>query len=753
MNKISKKILAIVTMAAFVVTMMPFAAFAADRSSVQVEKKDYTVSIPAGQGQVAKATVTVDVAKVDEGHNVYVWLTDEDGDYYRYATVEAPAGAGYTVNPGENAFTGSAMLGTPSEGSFDIIFNIDEAGTYTVNAGVALDASAANVGELTTIPAKADYNTITVKAANTYVDEINITAPKVSNETANGGTIDYTGTPNGIMKTDVTAEVVSKYVSDNSTASSNGKVLTVEAPSGIEVLNADGEVTNEITVDGNNANFSLRAASGLGDGPYVVTLTADDVSYRLSVVVGEADNKAASIAVVDTGKTVTVRETSSGAKTLDDVAQFTVKNADGDILTPADAPSGFTAFGNSGKVDYIAVLDQPEEVELGAADFKVVASTKNTDNFALRAVDMSKLVPGEYTVRVSLDNGNVADVTFTVANFGKVVDMTIDAPDTVVLGEYVDGTVEYVDENGLTKKADTTVAIGMSGNAGDSIDTTTDKKAPEFRLTAKNAERYLGAVITVTAVDENRGFIATKDITVTDGITTGTIEFDSDNGTATENNTVNISVVDENGNVLKDVDKASIYAYVDKQGDEKANVTVRANGSVNDGKGKLTVYADKDTTADFVVAVKDGDKIYAATLSYTFGEKAIDADTIVAMTIGSSDIIVNNDIVSGDAAPFVDSNWRTMVPVRALSEAFGGTAEWDGDARTVTVVNGDTTIVFTADSDKYTVNGEEKTMDTELTIIDGRTYVPVKFVAEELGYKVTALKDAQGLTAGVVFQK
>ena len=154
------------------------------------------------------------------------------------------------------------------------------------------------------------------------------------------------------------------------------------------------------------------------------------------------------------------------------------------------------------------------------------------------------------------------------------------------------------------------------------------------------------------------------------------------------------------------------------------------------------------------MAVQGEDKkIYAATLEYTFGEKDVNADTIVAMTIGSFDIIVNNDIVSGDAAPFVDSNWRTMVPVRALSEAFGGSAEWDGDARTVTVVNGNTTIVFNADSDKYTVNGEEKTMDTELTIVDGRTYVPVRFVADELGYQITVLKDAQGLTAGVVFQK
>ena len=65
---------------------------------------------------------------------------------------------------------------------------------------------------------------------------------------------------------------------------------------------------------------------------------------------------------------------------------------------------------------------------------------------------------------------------------------------------------------------------------------------------------------------------------------------------------------------------------------------------------------------------------------------------MVAMTIGSTDMIVNNEIVNGDAAPYV-ADGRTMVPIRALTETFG--AEVDFKDNVVTIVDGDTTVVMT----------------------------------------------------------
>ena len=92
-----------------------------------------------------------------------------------------------------------------------------------------------------------------------------------------------------------------------------------------------------------------------------------------------------------------------------------------------------------------------------------------------------------------------------------------------------------------------------------------------------------------------------------------------------------------------------------------------------------------------------------------------------------------------------------MVPIRALTESFG--AEVDFKDNVVTIVDGDTTIVMTIGETTYTVNGEEKTMDVAPEITNDRTYVPVRFVGEALGFKVTALSAADGTTASVVFQK
>lgn len=105
-----------------------------------------------------------------------------------------------------------------------------------------------------------------------------------------------------------------------------------------------------------------------------------------------------------------------------------------------------------------------------------------------------------------------------------------------------------------------------------------------------------------------------------------------------------------------------------------------------------------------------------------------------------------------DAAPYI-ANDRTYVPFRALGEALGAKVVWDNDARTVTYTLGDTTIVMTIGDTTYTINGVEKSMDVAPEITGDRTYVPVRFVAEGLGFKVTPLYADNGTTASVVFEK
>ena len=195
-------------------------------------------------------------------------------------------------------------------------------------------------------------------------------------------------------------------------------------------------------------------------------------------------------------------------------------------------------------------------------------------------------------------------------------------------------------------------------------------------------------------------------------------------------------------------------AYVADQSNEDAVVTVDVDKWVKDGKGKLSVYASEPTTVDIVVAVKDSSNqgLYAATLEYTAGNVDITAHHNVVMTIGSSEYVVDKQLFTMDAAPYVDSNWRTMVPIRALAEAFDATVTYDNDDRTVTIEYNEETIVMTIDEATYTVNGVEGEMDTEAVIKGDRTYVPIRFAAEAMGFTVTALYDENSSTASVVFQ-
>ncbi|SHI74505.1 Endonuclease YncB, thermonuclease family [Geosporobacter subterraneus DSM 17957] len=79
---------------------------------------------------------------------------------------------------------------------------------------------------------------------------------------------------------------------------------------------------------------------------------------------------------------------------------------------------------------------------------------------------------------------------------------------------------------------------------------------------------------------------------------------------------------------------------------------------------------------------------------------------------------------------------RTLVPLRAIFEALGATLDWDNPTKTVTGTKGSTTIVLTIGNKTATINGAKKDLDVPGTIINSRTLVPARFIAEALGAKV-----------------
>jgi len=114
---------------------------------------------------------------------------------------------------------------------------------------------------------------------------------------------------------------------------------------------------------------------------------------------------------------------------------------------------------------------------------------------------------------------------------------------------------------------------------------------------------------------------------------------------------------------------------------------------------------------------------------------------LFAPTLYANEVRIEVDGVTAefDVQPFILEG-RTMVPLRAIAEMLDIDVEWDGERRTVTYVNPQD-VLFELEIGRYAVitvdsaTGSSFTeyLDVAPMIVDGRTFVPLRFVAESLG--------------------
>ena len=111
-------------------------------------------------------------------------------------------------------------------------------------------------------------------------------------------------------------------------------------------------------------------------------------------------------------------------------------------------------------------------------------------------------------------------------------------------------------------------------------------------------------------------------------------------------------------------------------------------------------------------------------------------DENVQLTIDSKTLLKNGEASQMDVAPTI-VNDRTMVPVRFIAEALGGMVEWHEDIQTAYIVYQDNMVEVPIQSTTIHVNGEAKTIDTPSQIIADRTMIPLRAVAEGLGLDIS----------------
>lgn len=130
-------------------------------------------------------------------------------------------------------------------------------------------------------------------------------------------------------------------------------------------------------------------------------------------------------------------------------------------------------------------------------------------------------------------------------------------------------------------------------------------------------------------------------------------------------------------------------------------------------------------------------------------DKNASADkTEIVLQIGSPVMTVNGaeQKIDEEGTVPVIVNERTLVPIRAIIEAMGGTVGWDGEKREVSLdYNGDN-IRLVIDSTTAYFNGKAAELDTAPAIINERTMLPIRFIAESFGFDVAWDGDTQKIT-------
>lgn len=154
-----------------------------------------------------------------------------------------------------------------------------------------------------------------------------------------------------------------------------------------------------------------------------------------------------------------------------------------------------------------------------------------------------------------------------------------------------------------------------------------------------------------------------------------------------------------------------------------------------DGK-EVKLKAEKDGTYSFTMP-KGGvtvDTTFKQAEGATNTDKpAATATKTIILQIGSTAALVDDQAIINDVAPVIHND-RTLVPIRVITEALGGQVAWNEAAKEVTLtVNGKEI--------KMTIGKVLEKYGVAPVIIGGRTFVPVRFVADELG-AVTTWDDA-----------
>ncbi len=111
-----------------------------------------------------------------------------------------------------------------------------------------------------------------------------------------------------------------------------------------------------------------------------------------------------------------------------------------------------------------------------------------------------------------------------------------------------------------------------------------------------------------------------------------------------------------------------------------------------------------------------------------------DSENII-MFVNSNTSYVKGTETTLDVAPTV-INGRTFLPARFVSEKLGATVTWLEESQTVVIEQGDLVIALVVGESAIRVSGIYQPIDAATYVTEGRTMVPIRAITEALGQQI-----------------
>jgi len=199
-------------------------------------------------------------------------------------------------------------------------------------------------------------------------------------------------------------------------------------------------------------------------------------------------------------------------------------------------------------------------------------------------------------------------------------------------------------------------------------------------------------------------------------------------------------------------DGDTLYVYVDGKLQATATTGKQEYGTPFSDTiaSSLFIGGPKGASAELFNGQIDEVKLFSRALSGTEIKAEYDAvksggSHVLQLWIDQYRIVKDNQESPIDSTPVI-LNGRTMVPVRPVIEAMGGTVAYDPAARKIDLAFKGRTLTLWIDRYEAVVNGQTVTLEVAPTVLGGRTMLPLRFAAESLGAGVEWDKTTQKIT-------